>query len=82
MHAFFKEKSAFILWKVWYIFNSIFLVDVFVLVCIRFVCLLNKIMCMLQKMLIYDPLSRISAKAALLHPFFDTLDKSTLPVHS
>ncbi|XP_033607291.1 cyclin-dependent kinase 1 isoform X2 [Cryptotermes secundus] len=35
---------------------------------------------LLQKMLIYDPLSRISAKAALLHPFFDVLDKSSLPV--
>ena len=40
------------------------------------------IICMLQKMLTYDPLARISAKAALLHPFFDTLDKSTLPVYS
>jgi len=37
---------------------------------------------MLQKMLTYDPLTRISAKAALLHPFFDTLDKSALPVYS
>ncbi|KDR12146.1 cyclin-dependent kinase 1-like isoform X2 [Zootermopsis nevadensis] len=37
---------------------------------------------LLKKMLIYDPLARISAKAALLHPFFDTVDKSTLPVRS
>ncbi|CAH1793914.1 unnamed protein product [Owenia fusiformis] len=34
---------------------------------------------LLQKMLIYDPAKRISAKAALLHPYFDSLDKSTLP---
>jgi len=40
------------------------------------------IICVLQKMLTYDPLCRISAKAALKHPFFDTLDKSTLPVYS
>ena len=26
-----------------------------------------------------DPNKRISAKMALLHPYFDTLDKSTLP---
>jgi len=37
---------------------------------------------LLQKMLTYDPRSRISAKTALLHPFFNTLDKSMLPVYS
>ena len=30
----------------------------------------------MQKMLKYDPAERISAKAALDHPFFDSLDKS------
>ena len=30
----------------------------------------------LQKMLKYDPAERISAKAALDHPYFDSLDKS------
>lgn len=29
---------------------------------------------LLQKMLIYDPIRRISAKAILLHPYFDDLD--------
>ena len=33
----------------------------------------------LTKMLIYDPQKRISAKAALLHPYFDGLDKKSLP---
>jgi cyclin-dependent kinase 1 len=33
----------------------------------------------LQKMLIYDPTVRISAKAAMTHPYFMDLDKSTLP---
>lgn len=33
----------------------------------------------LQKTLIYDPNKRISAKAAILHPYFDGLDRSTLP---
>lgn len=32
-----------------------------------------------QKMLIYDPANRISGKRALSHPYFDDLDKSTLP---
>jgi serine/threonine protein kinase len=27
-----------------------------------------------------DPNKRISAKMALLHPYFDTLDKSKLPI--
>jgi cyclin-dependent kinase len=30
----------------------------------------------LQKMLQYEPAKRISAKAALHHPYFDDLDKS------
>jgi serine/threonine protein kinase len=33
----------------------------------------------MQNMLIYDPHKRISAKAALIHPYFDDLDKTTLP---
>merc|ERR1719251_159778 len=34
---------------------------------------------LLEQMLIYDPAKRISAKKALLHPYFDDLDKNTLP---
>ena len=34
---------------------------------------------LLEQMLIYDPAKRISAKKALLHPYFDDLDKTTLP---
>lgn len=34
-----------------------------------------------QKMLIYDPAKRISGKMALNHPYFDDLDKSTLPAN-
>merc|ERR1712029_260534 len=34
---------------------------------------------LLDKMLIYDPSKRISAKQALKHPYFDDLDKSDLP---
>ena len=34
---------------------------------------------LLEKMLIYDPNKRISAKKALEHPYFDALDKDTLP---
>jgi len=34
---------------------------------------------LLEKMLIYDPAKRISAKKAILHPYFDDLDKTTLP---
>ena len=30
-------------------------------------------------MLIYDPSKRISARKALLHPYFDDLDKMSLP---
>ena len=33
----------------------------------------------MQAMLIYDPHKRISAKAALKHPYFHDLDKSSLP---
>lgn len=32
-----------------------------------------------KEMLIYNPEKRISARNALKHPFFDTLDKSKLP---
>jgi len=34
---------------------------------------------LLELMLIYDPSKRISAKKALLHPYFDDLDKNALP---
>lgn len=34
---------------------------------------------LLHKCLIYDPAKRISAKAALLHPYFNSLDKKALP---
>ncbi|XP_071829728.1 cyclin-dependent kinase 1-like [Apostichopus japonicus] len=34
---------------------------------------------LLEEMLIYNPAKRISAKQALKHPYFDDLDKSTLP---
>ncbi len=34
---------------------------------------------LLKKMLIYNPAERISAKQALHHPYFDDLDKQTLP---
>nr|AFV07383.1 CDC2 [Carassius auratus red var. x Cyprinus carpio] len=34
---------------------------------------------LLTKMLIYDPPKRISARQAMTHPYFDDLDKSTLP---
>lgn len=34
---------------------------------------------LLQKMLTYDPATRISAKASLHHPYFLDLDKSSLP---
>ena len=30
-------------------------------------------------MLLYNPGDRMSAKASLLHPYFDDLDKTTLP---
>lgn len=33
---------------------------------------------LLAKMLAYEPAKRISARAALSHPFFDSLDKSAL----
>ena len=34
---------------------------------------------LLEQMLVYDPAKRISAKKALLHPYFDDLDKNSLP---
>jgi len=34
---------------------------------------------LLESMLVYDPSKRISAKKALLHPYFDDLDKMSLP---
>ena len=34
---------------------------------------------LLEQMLVYDPAKRISAKKALLHPYFDDLDKTSLP---
>jgi len=34
---------------------------------------------LLEQMLVYDPSKRISAKKALLHPYFDDLDKTALP---
>lgn len=34
---------------------------------------------LLKEMLIYNPAERMPAKAALNHPYFDDLDKSTLP---
>lgn len=36
---------------------------------------------LLDQMLIYDPSCRISAKGALLHPYFDALDKTKLPAY-
>ncbi|XP_076349573.1 cyclin-dependent kinase 1-like isoform X2 [Tachypleus tridentatus] len=35
----------------------------------------------LQKMLMYDPSKRITAKVALHHPYFDDLEKSILPAN-
>ncbi|XP_033835880.1 cyclin-dependent kinase 1 [Periophthalmus magnuspinnatus] len=37
---------------------------------------------LLSKMLIYNPPKRISAREAMTHPYFDDLDKSTLPAAS
>lgn len=37
---------------------------------------------LLEKMLIYDPVKRISAKAIMKHPYFNNLDKSVLPAAS
>ena len=31
---------------------------------------------LIERMLVYEPTNRISAKAALSHPYFDDLDKS------
>jgi cyclin-dependent kinase 1 len=35
---------------------------------------------LLAEMLIYNPSERMSAKAAIVHPFFKDFDKSGLPV--
>ena len=32
-----------------------------------------------QQLLAYDPKARLSAKRALMHPYFEDLDKSALP---
>lgn len=37
---------------------------------------------LLQKMFVYDPARRISAKAAVKHPYFDDLDKTKLPSYN
>jgi serine/threonine protein kinase len=34
---------------------------------------------LLKQMVCYDPARRISSKAAMMHPYFDDLDKSALP---
>jgi len=39
----------------------------------------NNGMDLLSGMLIYSPADRMSAKAAIIHPFFDDFDKSGLP---
>merc|ERR1719432_387725 len=39
----------------------------------------NKALDLLEQMLVYDPSKRLSAKRALLHPYFDTLEKEALP---
>uniref|UniRef100_A0A8C5M8Y0 Cyclin dependent kinase 1 n=1 Tax=Leptobrachium leishanense TaxID=445787 RepID=A0A8C5M8Y0_9ANUR len=36
---------------------------------------------LLSKMLLYDPATRITARKALLHPYFHDLDKSSLPAN-
>jgi len=40
---------------------------------------LNLTLFAMIQMLIYDPSKRISARRALLHPYFDNLDKNSLP---
>lgn len=37
---------------------------------------------LLQKMFIYDPAVRISAKVAVKHPYFDDLDRRKLPSYN
>merc|ERR1719397_722749 len=39
----------------------------------------SKALDLLEQMLVYDPSKRLSAKRALLHPYFDSLDKQALP---
>lgn len=36
---------------------------------------------LLEGLVALDPNKRISGKLALVHPYFDTLDKSSLPVN-
>ncbi len=36
---------------------------------------------LLQGMVALDPNKRISARMAMLHPYFDSLDKSKLPIN-
>jgi len=35
---------------------------------------------LLERMLAYEPSARITARAALSHPYFDDMDRATLPV--
>lgn len=37
---------------------------------------------LLEKMFVYDPAKRISAKLAIKHPYFDNLDKTKLPSYN
>lgn len=37
---------------------------------------------LLEKMFVYDPAHRISAKVAIKHPYFDDLDKTKLPSYN
>merc|ERR1719285_1032481 len=39
----------------------------------------SKALDLLEQMLVYNPSKRLSAKRALLHPYFDSLDKQALP---
>ena len=38
--------------------------------------------CILQKMLVYDPANRISAKASMKHPYFDDHQDRIIPMKS
>jgi serine/threonine protein kinase len=35
---------------------------------------------LLERMLAYEPSARITARAALSHPYFDDMDRASLPV--
>lgn len=61
-----------LLWLNIYLFNMILVPISWGSKCVSF---------FFQKMLIYDPAKRISGKMALNHPYFDNLDKSTLPAY-